>query len=248
MTLRASLLVAAFVTAVAVLIHETRSAPSGPRGQAQKDFQAGNFRDAFEQFRKLALDPKDDPGSAPGDLKTAIEGLQRLGREEEIDAFREAVIGAHQKNWRLLQAAADSFIQGNHYGFLIGGQFVRGNQRGGGESVTSLERDRVRALQLMQQAIPLVQNEPDHAAVGSFYVDLANQILVGRDGNEAWKLQVLTDLLKLPDYEPGGRFGVRRFRGEVASGAPVDADGNPILYHVPARYESAKSDGERWRS
>ncbi len=248
MTLRAWLLVTALAASVALLIHETSSSPGGPRGQAQKVFQAGNFHDAFEQFRKLALDAKADPGSVPGDLKTAIECLQQLGRQEEIDTFRDAVIGTHPKNWRLLQAAADSFIQGNHYGFLIGGQFVRGNQRGEGESVTSLERDRVRALQLMQQAIPLVQNEPDHAAVGSFYADMANQVLVGRDGGEAWKLQVLTDLSKLPDYEPGGRFRFRRFRGDVASGAPVDADGNPVFYHVPARSESAKSDGERWRS
>ena len=247
MTLRAWLLAAAFVAAVALLVHETRSSPDEPRGRAQKDFQAGNFRDALEQFRKLALDPKDDERRVGGDLTAGITCLERLGREDEVDAFREAVIRAHQKNWRLLHAAADSFARGNHYGFLIGGQFVRGNQRGGGESVTSLERDRVRALQLMQQAIPLVQNEPDHAAVGSFYVDLANQVSIGRNGSEAWKLQVLTDLSKLPDYEPGGRFRFRRFRGEATSGAPVDADGNPIFYHVPARYESAKSDGERWR-
>src|SRR5580698_4463017 len=152
MTRRAWLLAAVFVAAVALLVHETRSSPDEPRARAQKDFQAGNFRDAFEQFRKLALDPKDDPGSAPRDLKTAIECLLQLGRQEEVDTFREAVIGVHPKNWRLLQVAAESLEQGEHYGFLIAGQFVRGPHRGGGESASSLERDHVRALELMQQA------------------------------------------------------------------------------------------------
>ncbi len=158
------------------------------------------------------------------------------------------MIGVHPKNWRLLQAAADSFIQGNHYGFLIGGQFVRGNQRGGGESVTSLERDHVRALQLMQQAIPLVQNEPDHAAVGAFYVDLANQILSWpRRRRSLEAAGAHRSCRSFPTTNPAGDsvFDASAVKWRVEP--PVDADGNPVFYHVPARYESAKSDGERWR-
>jgi alpha-2-macroglobulin len=243
MTRRAWLLAAVFVAAIALLVHETRSAPDEPRGRAQKDFQAGNFRDALEQFRKLALDPQDDPGLAPGDLKTAIECLQQLGRQEEVDTFREAVIGVHPKNWRLLQVAAEGLEQGEHYGFLIAGQFVRGPHRGGGESASSLERDHVRALELMQQALPLVKDEPDREAAGAFYLNWAD-FLSRRSTGESWKLQTLTDLSKLPDYEAGG-FG--RWRGGREVHAPADADGNPVFYHRPPNYESARSDGERWR-
>ena len=35
----------------------------------------------------------------------------QLGRVDEIDAFREAVIAVHQENWRLLQAAAESYLE-----------------------------------------------------------------------------------------------------------------------------------------
>jgi alpha-2-macroglobulin len=243
MTLRAGLLVAALIGGLALFVRERASSAGGSRSQAQQDYQAGNFRDAFEQFRKLALDPKDDRDSAAGDLKSAIECLDRLGRVEEIDAFREAVIGVHPKNWRLLQAAAESLEQGQHDGFLIAGQFVRGQQRGGGERVSAMERDRVRALQLMQQALPLVKDEPNRDDAGKFYLAWA-EFLSRRYTGETWKLQTLTDLSKLPDYEPG-RFGWWRGGREIH--APVDADGNPVFYRVPARYEAARSDGERWR-
>src|SRR5580704_11608822 len=245
MKLLACVLVALVVSGAALFIREVAFL-GDPRGQAQGDAKAGNFRDAWERYRKLALDPSDAAGSVGGDLTAGIECLQQLGREDEVDAFRDAVISAHEKNWRLLQAAATSFIRGSRYGFLVGGKFSRGNHRGGGETVSSFERDRVRALQLMQQAVPLLKNESDHHAVGGLYLDLAAFLLDGRESGEAWRLQALTDLSKLPEFEPGGNFGRQRY-GDETTGAPVDGDGNPVLYHLPARYESARSDGERWR-
>ena len=47
------------------------------------------------------------------------------------------------------------YLNAQHQGFLIAGKYERGGHRGGGEVVNSVERDRVRALQLMQQAMPL---------------------------------------------------------------------------------------------
>src|SRR5262249_47991618 len=35
--------------------------------------------------------------------------------------------------------------------------------------------------------------------------------------------------------------------GGDAQGAPVDAEGQPIYHRTPKSYESAKTDGERWR-
>ncbi len=58
---------------------------------------------------------------------------------------------------------------------------------------------------------------------------------------------MLTDLSKLPDYEPGGGFRFGRFGRGQSQGAPVDVEGNPIFYHAPRHYDEAKSDGERWR-
>jgi uncharacterized protein YfaS (alpha-2-macroglobulin family) len=214
------------------------------RQQADAALKAGNYRDAWELYRRLALDPQDDPKVVGRDLQRGVQTLQRLAREDEVDAFREAVVAAHSKNWRLLQAAADGFARDAHYGYLIGGEFHRGNQRGGGEYVGCAARDRVRALQLLHQAMTLLKNDPDHEAVAAFYLDLARQLT---QGVQPWQLQVLTDLSKLPDYETGGRFGLGRFGVGQPQGAPVDAEGNPVFYHVPRSFDGAKSDGERWR-
>lgn len=211
------------------------------RQQAQKLLQEGNYNDAYQLFRKLALDPKSDPKLVPQDLNQGVQCLMNLGRLKEFDEFVESAVAAHSKNWRLLQQAAQSYLQVDHHGFLIAGKFERGPHRGGGEMQNALERDRARAMQLLTEAIPLAQADDDKGAVAQFFLQLANQILSNRGYFEAWRLQYLTDLTQLPDYEPGYYYD-RQYNG-----APVDADGKPVYHQLPDSWESAKSDGERWR-
>src|SRR5262249_20264199 len=207
-----------------------------------KTFQAGNYKDAYEGLRKLALDPKNDRLQVGGDLELAIRCLQQLGRTDEIDDFREAVIEVHKQNWRLLETAAQTFADNEHYGYIVAGKFSRGHKRGGGRYVSTFQRDRVRALQLMHQAQDLTKTENDKPALGRFYLHFANLLLAGAGYHEPWRLQYLTDLSQLPDYEEGYSY----HRGGQ-QGAPVDAEGNPVFHKVPKSYETAQSDGERWR-
>jgi uncharacterized protein YfaS (alpha-2-macroglobulin family) len=208
-----------------------------------KAFQAGNYKDAYDGFRKLALDPKSDPRVVGSNLDYAISSLQQLGRDEDMDEFREAVIAVHKNNWRLLESAAQSYANTQHYGFIVAGKFYRGNKRGGGRYVNSLERDRVRALQLMNQALEMTKTETDKPALSQLYFHFAGMLMHGSGYHQAWQLQALTDLKQLPDYEEG-YYG---YRGDGGHGAPVDADGKPVFYYLPKSYEDAKSDGERWR-
>ena len=120
------------------------------RDSATKAYNAGNYKDAYEVLRKLALDPKDDPLQVGNDLDLAIRCLRQLGNVDEIDDFREAVIAAHARNWRLLQTAALSYNNVDHYGYIVAGKFYRGHKRGGGRYVSTFDRDRTRAMQLMQ--------------------------------------------------------------------------------------------------
>jgi uncharacterized protein YfaS (alpha-2-macroglobulin family) len=231
-------------TAAVWLSAADRAAPP-PREILMRGFHAGNFKDAYEGLRKLALDSKDDPAKVGQDLTTAITCLQRLGRSDEIDDFREAVLAVHQRNWRLLDTAAESYVsnQMEHYGFIIAGKFHRGSHRGGGRYAGTMERDRTRALQLMQQALPLIAQENDKPAVARFYLHFARILLDGAGGHDAWRLQYLTDLKQLRDYEESY---VGRYRDNTR-GAPVDAIHNPIYYSVPKKLKSAANDGERWR-
>jgi hypothetical protein len=211
------------------------------RAKAEKLMADGNFNEAYKVFRELAHNELNDPKLVANDLANGVQALRNLGRITEVDEFIETTIAAHGKNWRLLSAAANQYLQIEHFGFMIAGKYERGHNRGGGKMVNSQERDRVRALQLLNQAIPLANADEDKAAVSEFYITLAGQLLSNRGHTDAWRLQTLTNLAELPDYEEGYYFE-RQYNG-----APVGADGKPVYHHEPKSWEEAKTDGERWR-
>ncbi|HMF16806.1 MAG TPA: MG2 domain-containing protein, partial [Gemmataceae bacterium] len=220
------------------------------RSISTKAFKAGNYKDAYNGLRKLALDPKNDHLQVGGDMDLAINCLRNLGRVDEIDEFREAVIAVHIRNWRLLEAAAKSYSNDQHFGYIVAGKFYRGHHRGGGRFVASMLRDRARAFQLMEAALELTKKEEDKKALAQFHLTFAGMILNGGGGYEPWRLQYLTNVNKLPDYQEGGyNFGRRGFGFRSGGGraAPVDEKGNPIYHHVPKSYKDSNSDGERWR-
>jgi uncharacterized protein YfaS (alpha-2-macroglobulin family) len=213
------------------------------RDRCDKLFAAGNYKDAYEGYRRLALDAKTDPARVGGDLTKAIECLTKLGRTDEVDAFREAVITVHRDNWRLLQAAAESLLGGEHYGFIVAGQFHRGQHRGGGRYVGSSERDRARALQLLVQGLDRARTDPDRAAAGRYLMTLAQALMGDRAEVDSWRLQALTPLDALPDYDESPY----RLWNHQQAAAPVEPDGTPVYYRTPEGFAKAKNDGERWR-
>ncbi len=206
----------------------------------------GNYAEAYDGLRQLLLRPSTDSAVSPEALDTAIACLQQLNRVDEIDALREAAVKAHLQDWRLLAAVAQSYLDVQHGGYLIGGEFHRGPQRGEGKVVHATKRDRVRALQLFSQAMQLAERSNDKREAAAMLKRFAAALTYSSQGPEAWRLQSLTDLDKLPDYEEGWGPMWGRFGGQP-QGAAVDRDGNPIFHNVPANWAAAKSDGERWR-
>ncbi len=223
------------------------TAPRGPqsapsqRQRAQDAYKNRNYRDAYEIYRRLTLAADADPLAVGVDLSVATQCLQQLNRTNEIDAYREAVIDAHGDHWRLLQAAAWNYLTLPHQGFIIAGEFQRGNHRGGGRVVNATERDRVRAMQLMAQAMPLALADDDRSGAAEFLLTFSRILLNNRGYAEAWRLQYLTDLKTLPDYDQGWGYA-----GGTA-GAPVDDEGNPVYHRLPRTFDQARTDGQRWR-
>ena len=239
-----SAIAAALLIVFLVPTAKPADAPNSQETQREKLHKLasdGNYKDAYDGFRKLALDPKDDPVAVGSDLDMALQALQQLGRLDEIDELRENVAQIHAKNWRLLSAVAESYLHYDHYGFIVAGKFSRGPHRGEGDAVNSMERDRVRALQLMVQAIPLSEKESQKSEVANFWMSVSKMLMADRGYGEAWRLQYLTDLAQLPDYEKGW------YRDNGAGGAPVDTEGNPVFHHLPKSWAAAQTDGERWR-
>jgi uncharacterized protein YfaS (alpha-2-macroglobulin family) len=231
----------AFAAVAIWLVAADKTEPTR-REKLMESFKAGNFNTAYKGLRQLALDPNDDPKLVGQDLTTAITCLQRLGRSDEIDEFREAAIAVHKNNWRLLQTAAQTYAATEHFGYIVAGKFYRGYKRGGGRFVGSPQRDRVRALQLMQQALEQTGKEKDKSALARFHLNFARLFLTGAGYHEPWRIQYLTDLTQLPDYQEGYSW-----YGDNGRGAPVDAEGKPVFYPVPKSYAAAQNDGQRWR-
>ncbi len=216
--------------------------PAEMRNKAFIYKNQGNYKDAFELFQQLTLGKENQARQVPAEFTAAIYCLRRLNRVNEIDTYREQVIKKNSTNWRLLESAAQSFFGYPQYGYMIAGKFERGNHRGGGKRVNAFQRDRIRALQLYVQAMPLVKAQAANPEQFTFYRNFARAILSNRGYSESWRLQYLSNLKELPDYEPGYGY----YRAQV-SGAPVDAEGNPVFYYVPKKFSEAENDGERWR-
>ena len=233
------LAVALAVFAAAVSPNARAEAPMPSLEQLLKTQADGNQKDAYEGLRRFVLNKKD--ASSPDLVKAfnaAMICLPALNRSEEIDEFREKVVAAHKQDWLVLMAVAHSYLTFDHYGFMIAGEFSRGQHRGGGKVVHSTARDRVRALQLYRSAMKIAERENDKAGPAEMLRQFAQAIIYGRQG---WQLQSLTNLDKLPDYEEGW------YNSFDQQGAPVDDAGNPVFYAVPKTWDDAKSDGERWR-
>src|SRR5262245_61465377 len=92
------------------------------RASGMKALRNGNWKDAYNDLRAIALNPKNGGANVGADLENAITCLMRLGRSDEVDDFRESVIVAHAENWRLLARAAQTFQRGENYGFIVAGK------------------------------------------------------------------------------------------------------------------------------
>ncbi|HBT77819.1 MAG TPA: hypothetical protein DEB39_13055, partial [Planctomycetaceae bacterium] len=214
-------------------------------------------KEALESLRPWSLDPGSDPDRIGEAVPLVVEALARLNRINEADEYLEKTAAVHARNGKVLHAVAMAYVSLQHFGHVIDNRFVRGNA-GTGQWQDSRDRDRARALSLMRAAEKrfidgvdnrVADNSADNSAakpvakreLGEFYLDFAACLLWQREGNTAWRLQTTTDLESLPDYDAGNA----RFAGGTF--APVDSDGNPVCYTLPETFESARSDGQRWR-
>ena len=53
-------------------------------------FKKGNYKDAYDGYRRLALDAKDDPNQVGHDLLQGIQALRALGRVDEAESVVES--------------------------------------------------------------------------------------------------------------------------------------------------------------
>ena len=169
----------------------------------------------------------------------------QLNQVDQLDAALKAAVEARPNDWQVLRGAANLLTQTQHQGIVADQKFTRGySQRNGGVFIQTLEQDRLQALKWLLLAIEKAKQSglaEDSNKLGQLYLNLADTLILGRSGQQAWQLQAATDLTSTPNYtdldSPG--YAPSRF-------APATDDG-PITYSVPSSFEAATNDGERYR-
>ena len=146
----------ALVTAPPILALRTPICRAANR--SMQAFRDGNYKDAYDGLRRLlvardANNCHDRRRSFDRDPLLAATQSRRRNRRA-LASRRSPPI---RRDWRLLAAVAQSYTTIEHYGFMIAGEFHRGQHRGGGRVVHATARDRVRALQLFLQAMNVAE-------------------------------------------------------------------------------------------
>ncbi|NNC90331.1 MAG: alpha-2-macroglobulin [Akkermansiaceae bacterium] len=215
------------------------ASPAELRKQAAEHREKGNWKDALAVHETLLEEVSDEQSGE--DLKWAVAELRSLNEIKRFDELVEGAVERHAANWRVIFEAGHLYLTGEHWGYIIDGEFQRGHHRGGGQWTNATERDRVRALQLFLRAQELAGEAATAAERGRILESLARAITMQRTSRQhVWALGILTPLDELPDYEAGSQLA-------SGSGAPVDDDGDPLWMAVPESWEAAANDGERWR-
>ncbi|MCA9259407.1 MAG: alpha-2-macroglobulin, partial [Planctomycetales bacterium] len=214
------------------------------RKTAQQLQRDGNFREALAQWRTLTLETeRPDDAELGEDINAAVECFLRLNQIPAIDSYLETAAELHVERWRALTSIGKQYLRLPHYGVKIAGAIERGPHRGPAQHVQLIERDRALALRHLRKAaeqVPVNDRTTEDAA--QTLDSLAAALQFNRHGGAAWRLQLLTDIDELPDAVEG-------WEGANESiGAPVDEQGAPLLYELPTAWESAESDGQRWRN
>jgi uncharacterized protein YfaS (alpha-2-macroglobulin family) len=218
-----------------------------PHETLMQAFRDGNFKDAYDGLRRRLLSADNAPTANSSNdiaeqLSTAVQCLRQLNRFNEVDELLDQTVAAHPESWQTLAAVAQQYGSIEHHGYMIAGKFQRGQHRGNGRVVHATARDRVRALQLFRRAYEIADKSTDKADTAPLLRNFAQTLAYNGDAGQYWRLQSLTDLAELPDYEEGWGYNFSSLQG-----APVGADGQPVYYDVPTSWGAAQNDGERWR-
>lgn len=241
-----ALAVAVLSAAMAVAVASSDGDLAKLRKRADSALGSGNYAEAFEAYEKLLIDGPPHGAEAASDLDDALWCLQKINRIDEFDSLATRAIERHGDNWLVLRTAARHYLRAPHYGYRVAGEFRRGPHRGGGERLDSYERDRARAIQLLDRAVERIPREAQGVERAAFWEEVARALSGADQGmRDAWRLQYLTDLESLPPFDEAA-FGFMP-RLAHSRGAPVDAQGNPVYHTVPSSWAASQTDGQRWR-
>ncbi len=236
-----------------VVIAMQNGEPADQMTRAKQFSDQGNWKEAADIYSRLSTESGVDSKIAASALANLASSFYQSNQINRLDAALKASLDAHPKDWQILRTAARLLADTQHQGIVADQRFTRGYaQRNGGVYIQTVDQDRLRALKWLLAAIDAAKETGIETAsdeFGELQMALAELLMLGRNGQQAWQLQALTNLDVEPDYLDleAPRFVPTRnapTRDDPAS----DTDGSqPVLYSTPESFVAAKSDGERYR-
>jgi len=205
------------------------------RKQAAQLENDGDWKDAYELRVKLLREVDDKDSSQ--DLFKAIDSINRLNEQKKFDGLLDELTVSKKGNPDFMLAAGQAYFGAQKYGQILDNVFQRGNN-GSGEWRQVQEQDRLRALQCYMQAWETVEKGGE--AEAQVLISVSQALTMNRMGGYLWRLYLKTDLRAVPDYK-------EQTDVITSEGAPVGKDGEPSYIDMPDSWETAASDGERWR-
>lgn len=232
------------LTLIAALGAQAQTAPLKTLEEAKALGEANNFREAADAAKALLRPAVDQTSRDRAEaVSRATVWLRNLGAQDEAEQLIEAAARDFPKDWRVLLASGSAMGTLDPLGMVVDGKFIRGGYRDRGRFVQTYARDRVRRMQLLDQArraLPESATPQDRKEVFAVLASMFGESH-HLGGRVAWQLLVLTDLSQPPGYDDETGLA------NPASGYPVDAQGNPIFFNRPATWDAAANDGERMR-
>jgi hypothetical protein len=95
------------------------------RTRLNKEYRNGNFKDAYDGLRALLLETKHDP-KLVGPIRDLRPVASAVGAGKRIRRVCGSAVRPTD-NWRVLYVAAQQYLNIEHHGFMISGEFERGN-------------------------------------------------------------------------------------------------------------------------
>lgn len=222
------------------------SADPPPEVQAATKLVAeGNHQEAIDKLKTFVRGADTPPAHKAMALDELIKWMTQHDQSADAERLLEELAAVPDQDWRVLAAAGRMFGRLDASGRLEAGKFVRGHG-GRGTWVSAHEYDQARALQLLLAARKKMPTDGDVADKSELLWNLADTWATRGMGGPggAWALTQLTDVDTLPVINDDDDDDDQ---ASPASGFPMEADGSPTVFRVPASFESARNDGERLR-
>lgn len=201
----------------------------------------GNWKEALALSQTLLSEISDEKSG--DDFDGAMACAYKLPQGGLVDGIFDLVDEHHLENASVLLKAGNMCHTMGHDGMVIGGEFIRGRRQWqqGAEYGNAETRDRVRGLNYLIRALKLAKENQKNQLI---LEGLGNLLIKGRQFNQSWRLQILTDLNEVPEIDVSSRY---HHHSSGTGGAPVDENNKPVFYEIPQSWGEAKNDGERWR-